>query len=333
MTAALRSFSITELLVVIGIIALLVSLLLVALGGVRTRALATQTTLIMDEFAKACETFQLDHRRYPGVIPEDSLLRPDNSTNGTLSGTENALLELMGGYITNDHPAYTSDPNYNGVPNVYAFSYDGGRYQIKVRPDLMGQGPTINGKTFGSYFAPDARSLRRTLRQNRQANIGDIAKTSIIPDLIDGWGQPIIYLRQARPIGQLVGEGASVGTSQFFRVPADSYLLSDALGELGLNQTRTNQNQNYSVLNVMDNDTRLKNLAQIIRHPGLGNPAAADALNGTPRGAFILISAGPDGIFFARQQYLNSAGQPRDAIDPATDVREFDDLIVSGGAL
>ena len=71
--SAARGFSLTELLVVIGIIVLLVGLLLVALGGVRTRAKQADTEGIMRAFSQACESFQMEHRRYPGIIPEATL--------------------------------------------------------------------------------------------------------------------------------------------------------------------------------------------------------------------------------------------------------------------
>ena len=65
-----RGFTMTELIVVIGVIAVLASILLAAMGGVRKRALATTTQSTMSEFSKACDAFQLEHGRYPGAIPD-----------------------------------------------------------------------------------------------------------------------------------------------------------------------------------------------------------------------------------------------------------------------
>ena len=95
-----RGFSLTELLVVIGIIALLAGVLLTAMSKVRSQALKTQTVATMVEFSKACEAFQLEHGFYPGVIPETDLADGDGAwSNGEqFSSTENALLHLMGGY-------------------------------------------------------------------------------------------------------------------------------------------------------------------------------------------------------------------------------------------
>ena len=66
----LRAFTITELLVVVGIIVLLIGLLLPALGRVRQKARVTQTSSTLEEFAKACDAFNQQFGYYPGVVPE-----------------------------------------------------------------------------------------------------------------------------------------------------------------------------------------------------------------------------------------------------------------------
>ena len=87
-----RGFTLIEIMVVIGIIALLVGILLPALSKVQERARMTQTLGLMQEFSKACDAFQQEFGRYPGLVPEEIL-----ANDPQISGTENAMLELMGG--------------------------------------------------------------------------------------------------------------------------------------------------------------------------------------------------------------------------------------------
>src|SRR5262245_11450634 len=77
-----RAFSITELLVVIGIIVLLVGLLLPALAAAQQKAKAVSTTGTAEQFALACESFHQKFGFYPGVVPEN-ILAADPKISGT----------------------------------------------------------------------------------------------------------------------------------------------------------------------------------------------------------------------------------------------------------
>ena len=130
-----RAFSMTELLVVIAIIAVLAGILLVALKGVRQRALATQTRATMQEFSKACDSFQIEQGHYPGIIPEGIL-----AANPEISGTENALLHMMGGVIRGDDPRY-NDPPFDSWQEIIINDTNLGK--IRVNKQLIGNGPEI----------------------------------------------------------------------------------------------------------------------------------------------------------------------------------------------
>src|SRR5262245_19778942 len=110
-------FSLTELLVVIGIIVLLVGILLVALAKVRQRAMRAETEARMNQFGNACTAFEAEPGRYPGVIP-DGELAAHEAANGAcpISCTENALLHLMGNYrllSPSDDPAGSIADDYD----------------------------------------------------------------------------------------------------------------------------------------------------------------------------------------------------------------------------
>lgn len=333
------AFTLTEMLVVIGIIALLVGILLPALSRVQAQARRTETQNLMQEFAKACENFQQQFGFYPGIVPEAILSRDPK-----ISGTENALLHLCGGAIPEDDPNYASSTWTEVVFN----GGSAGNFRIKLNTfqsggltyTRIGEGPRIRGTQYKSFFSPKGSDLVAIKGQG----IGATAQTQDpynIPDLIDSWGQPIVYLRQMRENGSTLVRGVttaeSLNDAMFAYGGIRPYTESAELGELGANQAD-------SVLNSAAAARRNATLAQIIRNvsygPVGGTSANPDAPNqGQKRGAIALFSAGPDGVYFSKFDGIGSPNAPRsdivsidattgnpkgaEAIDNYDDVRVF----------
>lgn len=330
-------FSITELLVVVGIIALLASLLLVAMGRVRTTAMQSRTLSTMQNFAAACDAFQTEHGQYPGVIPERVLAQHDAQLDGeqiTFTSTENALLHLMGGYRVLP-PGITSGSiaqEFEDYEEDYLITI--GDWSLKIKLADIGQGPVINGRPHAPYYTPGAREVLVADGQwnpaTNEPNQNDVVR---IMDLVDAWGQPIIYIRQIRTSGELVGEVDQNDRAQFLFGNNNStrfagmtgYLLSTRLGDQGQDQVE------YSILNRVPESDRMATFAQLIRHPAFG--VENQPLEGTSRGAYVLISAGPDGVFFSRE---DGPGEPNNPVDDITQlspriVDDYDDIIFFGG--
>ncbi len=313
-----RAFTLVELLVAIAIILVLIGILLPALGKVSTKARITATQATMNEFAKACDTFQAQFGYYPGVVPENMLAA---TVNSPISGTENALLHLMGGAIRSDDPAYST-----AAGTEYTFGTTGttgtGQIKIKVNSIDIGKGPRIEGKQYDSFFTPKDNQLKPVS--------GQVGEQIVLPDLVDAWGQPIGYVRSARIGGLVTGTGVTTDKPQFYLEPLSPYLSSTALGELGVDQVST------SVFGTGSATDRLAYLAQLIRHPAFGSfQALADARAGTPRGKYFLFSPGPDGIFFAKindgptasTAFVFTSAEARKPDVYAT----YNDVMVSGG--
>ncbi len=343
-----RGFTLIEIMVVIGIIALLVGILLPALSKVQERAKVTQTMGLMQEFAKACDAFHQEFGRYPGLVPEEIL-----ANDPQISGTENALLELMGGGVRKndvDTNLYTNTTTGYASPGWVELAFNTGnaapnnQFFVKINIGKMGEGPRINGKQYPPFFAPKATELLPVEGQmfgNPRAR-GESAAGKI-PDLVDSWGNPIIFLRTARNVGPLAGSEADraqflvVNTDGKVYGAMDSYMGSDALGEMSLPQTKTAANPSESYC-MFDSETDLavkkKLIAQFLRHPGFGDPDKP--LSGTARGKYILMSAGKDGIYFSRTDGLGNKTTPVTSVkilskEGLTSLDNWDDIRVFGG--
>jgi type II secretory pathway pseudopilin PulG len=317
-----RAFSMVELLVVIAIIVALVGLLLVALRSAQNAASNAKTLSSMKAFANAAEQFNLEHGRYPGIVPDDVLM-----LSTEVSSTENALFDLMGGAQAY-HPIlrqknlnlYTAFAALEGSVEVTFGTSD---WKIAYNPDRFGEGPVIDGKSYEPYLSVDDNVVRPA------------RGSEDFPDLVDAWGQPVMYLRRVRESGPLVSDDPA-DRPQFLFAGLKQYIAAGAIGELGFSQTNTNGEIEYSILNAANPPTPSETLAQIIRNPAVGEPM--DPLSSAARGGFVLISAGADGIYFSVTDGPGTRDMPvinivddADTGNPKV-VEGYDDIRVFGGS-
>ncbi|MCH8824506.1 MAG: type II secretion system protein [Planctomycetes bacterium] len=330
-----RAFSMVELLVVIAIISVLAGLLLVALGGARARAEVTKTRATMQSFASACDTFQLEHSQYPGIIPETIL-----AANPAISGTENALLHFMGGYSVlspQDGPSSAAALEYDNFgdcgANILCYTFGTSGWKLKVDTQRIGEGPLINGTLYSPYFTPKGDELQVANGQVGTPQFGGMGGGGI-PDLIDAWGQPIVFVKRSRPIGPLAFENGS-GPPQFLYGTMVPYIESKGLGEFGKDQMDGGKGSIFNNAAGSPPADRYATFAQILRHAAFGEPD--DPLRGNSQGAYMLFSAGPDGIYFS---IADGPGTPKDTVNNIVDheffgnpqvVKEYDDIRIFGG--
>jgi type II secretory pathway pseudopilin PulG len=286
-----RAFTITELLVAIGIIVLLIGILLPALAKALGNAKRSQTSSTLQEFAKAIEAFQQEFGYYPGIVPEDVL-----ASDPRISSTENAILHLMGGAVGED------DPNYGSFTTgwtVITLGTGGKTFSLKVNGFEIGKGPRIAGKQYAPFFSPKSDEFSVAAGQVGGITGNDPVAIEL-PDVLDAWGTPVLYFRAAREVGALVGPVASARFNLETNAP---YVRSTGLGDLGKSQEASLLNPESDV-----EPDEFATLAQFIRNPAFG--ASNAPLQGTGRGKFALVSAGPDGIYFSKNDGFGTQTKP-----------------------
>ena len=161
------------------------------------------------------------------------------------------------------------------------------------------------------------------------------AQALAIPDLIDAWGQPIVFVKKTRPIGPLAFDSANPGVpAQFLYGTMTPYIESNGIGEFGLDQTDSAKGSIFNNAGSPPAD-RYATFAQILRHAAFG--AQEDPLRGNSQGAYMLFSAGPDGVYFSIADGPGTTVNPVDNIVDDPDfgnplvVKEYDDIRIFGG--
>ncbi len=349
-------FTLIEILVVIAIIAVLAGILLAALGGVQKAARKTQTSSLLQSFARACDEFALDHGRYPGLLPDSVLPHSEvNDTNGEqyfITPMQNALLELMGGSRVKHSNSPTSVEeeydNFGGDNVIEIATIDDNNpnstntWSLKFDKDRFGEGPWISGRKIEPYFSPKASDIAFT--PNNQMD-----NTTKLPTLIDAWETPIMYLRAVRKNGPVIDNPANADDLMGYKLP--QYELPALEGYVSENASSLNYNG--SLLSMIDQSEveHLAWLTLLLSHPtfwedlGDGSTFTNGTAWSTSRGRYVLISAGPDAIFLevANEQVhvdqeidtnspFTSLENPVDGNVLPTTMESFDDVVVHGGA-
>ncbi|HEX4797448.1 MAG TPA: type II secretion system protein [Humisphaera sp.] len=210
-------FTLTELLVVIGLIAVLMGILIPVAGTVRKRAYQTRTAAMVQKLASACHAYYNDFQAYPGIIDDAQLYgagasfhgAPTDGTTGSqltnadpnakidrVTSSENLLLSLLGGTKID-----------NG-----SFKFDLTLVQAGGLQSLN----TLNPKAFGAYLPFNASEVSAGKFYDAFTDPGNYDHDSVIPEFMDAFPDPlpIIYIR-ARPgahgsngVNPIAGAGA-----------------------------------------------------------------------------------------------------------------------------
>jgi prepilin-type N-terminal cleavage/methylation domain-containing protein len=328
-----RAFSLVELLVVIAIIALLIAILVPTLGLVRKAAKKAATQAMLADISRASDSFTVDNRRAPGMIPDSVLYDSSGSGVRALTAMDNAMMELLGGGIRvvrgNTSVLDTVDDAVEIMTDV-----DTGT-QYHASPTLVGE---------GNYLEVDGSNLARLGADSRL--VPEVQGPWDMPTLVDNFGAPILYFRRSGArfssnasqfdlVGDLIGEGYT-----------DKWYWWDTAHAWGSVGTEAQNPSNFdnsdtggSWLHYDGSNPDTSAYMAALEHPSL--------YEDTPRGSYVIISAGPDNTYFNKSQFGGGRGDWRGRFeiyrdangDPADEdlaqvpiIEEtFDEIIVSGG--
>lgn len=194
------AFTLIELLVTVSIIAVLLGILLPALGGARSAARKVSTQSMMRNVRVAIDAFIADNGRAPGFFPIEEIASEENGGGPDVitgfTSMENALLDIAFGAGTvqtvAESPSGTAPSPTNSFIDIDPMNL--GSDDVTVRVNIAAVGDT----TSGAYLSLDAEHLGPIIGQVGRNNgdidrLNDDQQTFIgMPDVIDYFGQPIM---------------------------------------------------------------------------------------------------------------------------------------------
>lgn len=310
-----RGFSLMELLIVVGIIAVLIGILVPTASAVRRAAQAANTQNEIGQISAAIERYYQDFGAYPGPI--------SNSDTYSSTCTVGCVGSATGFDLTNWSVAKTTMSQNLVLALCGGLHYDPASATIWYDPILVGQGPQCvnpaNPRRYEPYLGgvPLSWKLTANGKTGHYWDDAGAANDNCIPVFLDMFSDPmpILYLRcrvavlpnvPAITLNGIDGAGAKVfgsyDLSQVTGYTTSSIGVGRKLPNHGL-QTLS-PNDLPSTAYPYDGTTYLLNqaLSQLSSAPYTYVPKQKDA--------YILISAGKDRVYGTNDDITNAGSLP-----------------------
>lgn len=249
MTRHRGGFTLVELLVVIGIIAILIGILIPVVSRVRANAYVADSKNWISQLSGAVERYHTDFHAYPGPIPYNQIANSSTPPFMVIGGTnKNLSPATVTGYDTTSWTANKVTMAENLVLALLGGLVNDGT-NFLYNPSQVGLGPSnlnpANPKRYPPYLDATNLSWHDTAagKSGQFTDDAGTADDTIIPEFVDRFPNPmpILYLRSKLGVDPIITGLNATNNSVISNDPtmsatpprAGAYDLSQIIGYTG----------------------------------------------------------------------------------------------------